>query len=406
MKISNIRKNFPILKKKINKNPFIYLDNAASCQIPKKTINSFKQYYSNFHSNIYKGTYNTSEIATKKYENTRKKIKNYIKAKYDFECIFVKGTTEAINLIVSSWGEINIKKNDEIIITEMEHHSNIIPWKILCKTKSAKLKILPINQHGELKIKSIEQIINKKTKIISVTHVSNVLGTINPIKKIIKKAKSKKIPVIIDAAQSISQISINVQELDCDFFVFSGHKMYAPTGVGVMYAKKSILKNMKPYHGGGNMVLDLDLKKKIIYNKLPHKFEAGTPSICNIIAFKKTIQFLEKINQKNKIKHENELLTYTTKKLKKIKELNIIGNPKNKIGIISFIINKIHTHDIGSILNQYGIAIRTGHHCAIPTIKHFKINSTARISIGLYNTYYEIDKICKSLSLIIKFLRK
>ena len=327
--IKQIRKEFPIFNKKINGQYLSYLDNAASSQMPKSCINTLKKYYENSHSNIHRGIYTLSEKNTYQFENTRNKIKKYINAKYEEECIFVKGTTEAINLVAYIFGEEHIKENDEIIITEMEHHSNIIPWQILCKKKKAILKIIPIKKNGDLDISCLNILMSKKTKLISLTFISNAIGTINPIKYITDIAKKKNIYVLIDGAQAISHIDIDVQYINCDFFVFSSHKIYGPTGLGILYCKKKLLNNLHPYQSGGSMVLNVELNKST-YKNIPHKFEAGTPSISSIITFGETLNFLQSINKKIIYKHEEELLKYAHFILLKIPNINIIGNQINK----------------------------------------------------------------------------
>lgn len=402
--LQSIRNEFTILKKKIKGQYLSYLDNASSNQMPKNTIIELKKYYESSHSNIHRGIYYLSEKNTYKFEQTRQKIKKYINAKYEEECIFVNGTTAAINFIAATFGEKYIKENDEIIITEMEHHSNIIPWQILCKKKNAILKIIPIKINGELNINCINNLISEKTKLICITYVSNSIGTINPIKHIINIAKKNNIYTLIDGAQAISHLDIDIQHLDCDFFTISAHKMYGPTGLGVLYCKKNLLNKIQPYMSGGSMVEHVTFNKSY-YKKIPHKFEAGTQSIANVIAFGETLNFLESINKKIIQKHEYELLKYANYMLLKIPKLKIIGNSINKISIISFIIQNIHPHDIATIANEYGIAIRAGHHCAIPLMNFFNTNSTVRISFGIYNTYEEIDKLYNSLLHTIKIFK-
>ncbi|QQG46672.1 MAG: SufS family cysteine desulfurase [Candidatus Azosocius agrarius] len=403
--IKYIRNEFSIFNKKINGFPLSYLDNAASSHMPKNSINVLKTYYENSHSNIHRGTYYLSEKNTYQFENTRQKIKIYINAKYTEECIFVKGTTEAINLIASTFGEKYIKENDEIIITEMEHHSNIIPWQTLCKKKKAILKILPIKINGELDIKQLNELLSKNTKLISIIFISNVLGTINPIKHIINIAQKKGIYTLIDGAQALSHLDVDVQNINCDFFTFSAHKLYGPTGLGILYCKKYLLNNIQPYQTGGSMVSNVHFNKSF-YKNIPHKFEAGTPTIANVIAFGETLNFLQSIDKNIIYKHESELLKYANYKLLKIPELNIIGNSINKTNIISFTIKNIHSHDISTIANEYGVAVRAGHHCAIPIMNFFKIPATTRLSIGMYNTYKEIDMLYKSLLHTIKLFKK
>lgn len=391
--ITNIINHFPILKSKINGKSLSYLDNAAMTQVPKITIKAFKEYYSKINSNIHRSAYYLSEIATEKYENVRKYIKNFIKATDEGECIFVKSTTEAINLVANSYIKKIAKKNDEIIISQMEHHSNIVPWFLICKEIGMTLKIIPLMKSGDLDYNKINDLITDKTKLISVAHISNSIGTINDIKTIIQLAHSKNIPILIDGAQSISyNLSINMKELDCDFFAMSAHKMHGPNGLGVLYAKKKFLEKMDPYQSGGDMIKHVSFSK-ITWNDIPYKFEAGTQSIANVIAFGETIKFLENQDLNFLNEYKKKLFEYTMNRLNEIKDLKIIGAPQNRSNIVSFTINNIHPHDIGTIANHYGVAIRTGHHCAIPVMDFYNIPATARVSLSFYNNKKDINKL-------------
>ena len=399
LKINNIRGQFPILKKKIYKNNLIYFDNASSNQKPQSVINKIKEYYENFNSNVHRGIHYLSEKSTNALENTRESIKKIISSKKINEIIFTSGTTESINLIASAYGEKYIKKNDEIIISQMEHHANIVPWQILCRKKSAILKVMPIKKNGEINIDIFKKILNIRTKIVSVVYISNTLGVINPIKKIIKESHLKKAIVIIDGAQAVAHTKINVQKLNCDFFIFSSNKIYGPTGIGILYGKRKILKKMPIYKSGGEMIEKVNTKRTI-YNNLPYKFETGTPNIANIIAFQESINFIIKIGIQNIEYYEKKLLNYLSNKIFNIKKVKNIGESNKKINIFSFIIKNIHHLDICILLDSKGIAVRTGHHCTQPLIKKFKINGVVRISLSIYNTYKEIDKFIEIINKI------
>ncbi len=399
--VQKIREDFPILKTLVHGKPLIYFDNAATTQKPNVVIERIKKYFESENSNVHRGVHYLSEIATQEYESARETVRNFINASSIEEIIFTRGTTEAINLVANSFGRTFIKEGDEIIISEMEHHSNIVPWQILCEEKKAILKVIPFDDNGELIIDKLEELITEKTRLISVVHISNSLGTINPIKEIIEIAHSYAIPVLIDGAQSIMHYKIDVRELGCDFFVFSSHKLYGPTGIGVLYGKKELLEEMLPYQGGGDMIKSVKFAKTI-YNDLPYKFEAGTPNIAGAIGLRSAIEYLLGIGLEQIAMYENELLSYANEKLSTFKNLKIIGNAKNKASIISFIIENIHPHDIGTILDFEGIAVRTGHHCTQPVMEHFKIPATTRASFSFYNTKEEIDKLIHGIQKVIK----
>lgn len=400
-KIIKIRKEFPVLKKIIYKiYDLIYFDNAATIQMPNNVIKIMNEYNKYYNANIHRGLNYLSKAATIAYERTRKMVCKIINAKYKEEVIFTKGTTESINIVSNSYGKL-LKKGSEILISMMEHHSNIIPWKKLSKNKGLKLKIIPVNEHGLIDIKKLKNLLTNKTKLVVITHISNVLGTTNPIKSLSKIVHNKKALILIDGAQAISHKKIDVQKLHIDFYVFSSHKSYGPTGVGILYIRLEILKNMDPFHYGGDMVKYFSFfKEKIIYSELPYKFEAGTQSICNIIAYYSSLKWLTK--NLNLIKTWEKLLVYyIIKKLKKIKQLHIIGKNK-KFSVVSFIIEGINSHDIGLLLDQYGIAIRTGNHCVQPILNNYGINTVCRISFALYNNLEEIKKFLIILKKIIK----
>lgn len=400
--IKKIRADFPILKQEVNGKPLVYFDNAATSQKPQIVINSLNTYYSDINSNIHRGVHTLSQLATTAYEETRTKIKVYFNAKYNHEIIFTRGTTESINLVASSFTSL-LKAGDEIIISHLEHHSNIVPWQMLCNRTGAELRIIPINKKGELIISEFDKLLSNKTKLVAVSHVSNALGTINPIKDIITKAHKVNAAVLIDGAQATPHIQADFQALDCDFYCASAHKMYGPTGIGFLYGKELWLNKLQPYHGGGEMIKQVTFEKTT-YADLPHKFEAGTPNIAAGIAFGAAIDYIQKIDIKNIAKYEDELLQYATQKLIKIDDLVIYGTAKNKASVISFNVGDIHPFDIGSIVDKLGYAVRTGHHCTQPIMQHFNIPGTVRASFAFYNTKEEIDGFIKALKRAITML--
>ena len=399
--VDKIRADFPILKEKIRNKPLVYLDNAATCQKPQTVIDSISHLYSHEYANVHRGVHTLSIKATDRYEGAREKVKNFINAASTKEIIFVRGATEAINLVAQTFGKANIKKDDEIIITAMEHHSNIVPWQMLCEETGAVLKVAPINLQGELIYPEFEKLINDKTKLISVVHMSNALGTVNPVKKIIAAAKAKNIPVLLDGAQAIPHLSVDVQALDCDFYVFSGHKLYAPSGIGVLYGKQALLEAMPPYQGGGDMIRKVTFEETE-YNTLPYKFEAGTPSIADVVGLGAAIDYLTEIGMDNIAAYEADLLSYATKKALQVKGLKIIGEATDKGAILSFVLDKIHPHDIGTMLDSLGIAVRAGHHCAMPVMDFFEVPATARASFAMYNTKQEIDVLIDGIEQLIE----
>ena len=395
-----IRKDFPILNKKVNNNKLVYFDNAATTQKPNIVIDSLSNYYRNYNSNIHRGVHTLAEKATQEFEETRSFVKNFINAKSENEIIFTRGATEGINLISSSYCRGFLKKGDEIIISEMEHHSNIVPWQMISKEMGLKLKTISITKSGEIDLDNLKSLLNNKTKLLSIVFISNTLGTINPIKKIIKICRNYDIKCLIDGAQASAHTIVDVQELDCDFYVFSAHKMYGPTGVGVVYGKENILEKMPPYMGGGEMIKDVSFKETS-FNKLPYKFEAGTPNIGDVIGFKESINYINNIGRDIIEDYENTLRDYTNNKLQKVDGLNIVGTANNKIGIFSFTIDKVHYFDLGLLLDAKGIAIRTGHHCTQPLMEKYHLDGTARLSLALYNTKDEVDYFIESLNKII-----
>lgn len=399
--VNKIREDFPILLKKIHGKPLCYLDNAATAQKPQSVIDAINNFYLSQNANVHRGVHHLSEVSTKAFEDARIKVKDFINAKSEKEIIFTRGTTEAINLVAYSYGRKNIRQGDEIIITHMEHHSNIVPWQILCEEKNAKLKVIPVNEQGELVIEEFEKLITERTKLIAVVYISNSLGTINPVEKIIRTAHSYKIPVLLDAAQAITHLKVDVQKLDCEFLAFSGHKLYGPTGIGVLYGKENLLEEMPPFLGGGDMIAKVTFEHTT-YNELPYKFEAGTSNIAGAVGLGAAIDYINSIGMNNINKHEQKLLEYVTSKLKELDEVKIIGTAKDKCSIISFVVNNIHPHDIGTFLDYEGIAIRTGHHCTQPLMHRFNVPATSRASFAMYNTMHEVDKFILSLKKVIK----
>ena len=393
--IQKIRNDFPILKRKVNGHPLVYLDNAATSQKPQQVIDAIVDYYSNYNANIHRGVHTLSQEATDAYEAARKKLQLHFNAKEAFEIIFTSGTTHGINLVANGFSGI-LKNGDEIIVSAMEHHSNIVPWQMLCEKTGAILKVIPMNQEGILILSEYEKLLSEKTKLVFVNHISNALGTINPIEKIIEKAHQVGAAVLIDGAQSCSHIKPDLQKLDVDFYVTSAHKMCGPTGVGILYMKEEWGNKLPPYQGGGEMIAEVSFEKTT-YAGLPHKFEAGTPNICGGIAFGAAIDYLNAIGFKAIEKHENELLKYATEKLLEIEGLKIYGTGPDKTSVVSFNIEDIHPYDIGTIVDKLGIAVRTGHHCAQPIMDFYKIPGTVRASFAFYNTLEEVDALVKAV---------
>ena len=401
--VEEIRAQFPILQRKVNGKNLVYLDNGATAQKPQLVIDSITKYYSYENANIHRGVHLLSQEATSAYENARATIQSYIHAAESCEVIFTKGTTDSINLVAFSMGE-TLQKGDEILISYMEHHSNIVPWQMLCERKGLVLKVIPIHENGELDLEAFDNLLSEKTKLLSITHVSNTLGTINPVENLIKKAHAVGAKVLIDGAQSIQHFPIDVQALDCDFFAFGGHKVYGPTGVGILYGKKQILDSLPPYQGGGDMIAKVSFAKTT-YNELPHKFEAGTPHISGGIALGKAFEFMQQLNLEQVIEHEHSLLLYAEEVLSSFNGLRIIGTASDKASVVSFVIENIHPFDIGTLLDKQGIAVRTGHHCTQPLMDFYQIPGTIRASFALYNTKAEIDLFATALERSIQMLK-
>jgi cysteine desulfurase/selenocysteine lyase len=401
--IESIRKQFPVLNRTVKGKPLVYFDNAATSQKPQVVIDALVDYYSGFNANIHRGIHSLAEEATAAFEATRDTVQRFIGAGKREEIIFTKGTTESINLVASTWGRANVRQGDEIIISSMEHHSNIVPWQLLCQEKGALLKVIPVNDEGEISLNDFSQLVNSKTKIVSIVHVSNALGTINPVKEMIEIAHKAGAVVFVDGAQSSVHLDIDVRDLDCDFFGFSAHKVYGPTGVGVLYGKKDILEAMPVYMGGGEMIKEVTYEITT-YNDLPYKFEAGTPNIADIVAFKAALDFVTNLGKENIARHENALLTYATEKLQQIPGVTVIGRAAHKAGVLSFVIKGVHPQDMGIMLDNNGIAVRTGHHCAQPLMACYKIPGTIRASFAVYNTFEEVDALIAGINKALRVL--
>lgn len=399
--VERIRADFPVLHQHVNGKPLVYLDNSASSQVPQVVIDRGSVYLEQEHSNIHRGVHYLSQKATTAYEGAREKVKRFINARQSRECIFVRGATEGINLVMYGYGRKFIGEGDEIVISAMEHHANIVPWQMLCEEKGARLRVIPMNDAGELLLDNYEVLLNERTKLVSLIHVSNALGTINPVKEMIAHAHKYGVPVLIDGAQAAPHMPVDVQDLDCDFYVFSGHKMYAPTGSGIIYGKAELLEKMNPFQGGGDMIKTVTFEKTT-YADLPNKLEAGTPAIASQIGLGAAIDYLDSIGRERAAAYETELLRYATERISTIEGVRIIGTAKNKASVLSFVIDDIHPHDIGTILDQEGIAVRAGHHCAQPVMQRFNVPATARASFAFYNTKDEIDVLARTIEKVIE----
>lgn len=399
--VERIRRDFPILRQTINDCPLVYLDNAATTQKPQAVIDALRHYYETDNANIHRGVHELSVRATEAYEKARVKAQRFISADRSEEIIFTRGTTEAINLVAQAYARPTLKSGDEILITTMEHHSNIVPWQLLCEQTGAVLRVAPINDRGELLLDEYEKLIGPRTKVVAAAHISNALGTVNPIKEMIAMAHRRGAVVVIDGAQAAPHIPVDVRALDCDFYALSSHKLYGPTGIGVLYGKKNLLENMSPYQGGGDMIKSVTFEKTI-YNDLPFRFEAGTPNIAGSIAFGAALDYVSSIGLDHIDAHEAELLNYATAALSEIPEVTLIGTAAKKVSVLSLVVAGVHAHDVGTILDQQGIAVRTGHHCAQPVMEHFGLSATARASIGLYNTKADIDALVAGVRKVVE----
>jgi cysteine desulfurase/selenocysteine lyase len=394
--VQKSREDFPALKLKIRGKPLVYLDNAATSQKPRIVLETIQRYYTLENSNVHRGVHFLSELATRRYEEARSKVRRFVNAADEREIIFVRGTTEAINLVASTYGRQNVRPGDEILISAMEHHSNIVPWQMLCQEKEAVLRVAPINDAGELLLDEYERLLTPKTRLVAMTHVSNALGTVNPVSQIIELAHLHGIPVLLDGAQAVPHGRVNVSELDCDFYAFSGHKAYGPTGIGVLYGKAHLLEAMPPYQGGGDMISSVSFERTT-YNKLPYKFEAGTPDIAGVVGLGAAIDYMSSIDMDSVSAYEHGLLEYATKAISAVPGVRLIGTAQRKTAVVSFLLGNVHPHDVGTILDQEGIAIRAGHHCAQPVMDRFGVPATVRVSLALYNTREEIDLLVNGL---------
>ncbi|MCC5936836.1 MAG: cysteine desulfurase [Lunatimonas sp.] len=401
MDVAQIRRRFPVLNQEVNGKPLVYLDNAATTQKPDAVIQALTKYYETDNANIHRGAHTLAARSTEFYETTRKTVQRFLHAKEAEEIIFTKGTTEGINLVAATYGRKFIQQGDEIIISTLEHHSNIVPWQMLCEEKGAKLRVIPIRDSGELMLEEFDNLLSEKTKLVAVIHVSNALGTINPVDDIIAKAHAVGAKVLIDGAQSTSHLDVDVQQLDCDFLVCSAHKLYGPTGVGVLYGKRELLEAMPPYQGGGEMIKEVTFEKTT-YNEIPFKFEAGTPNIGDVIAFNEAISFISEVGKQAIRSHEDELLAYAISQLSHIKGFIPVGTAKERVSVLSFLINRMHPFDVGMMLDASGIAVRTGHHCTQPLMKRLGLEGTVRASFSVYNTKSEIDRLAETLERIAK----
>jgi cysteine desulfurase / selenocysteine lyase len=394
--VDQIRRDFPILGQTVHGKPLVYLDNAATAQKPRQVLDALNRFYVTANSNVHRGVHYLSEHATRAYEDARITVQRFLGARLPREVIFVRGSTEAINLVAQSYGRQHVGQGDEIVLSTMEHHSNIVPWQMLCEEKGARLRVIPINDAGEFSLEDYEKLLSDRTRLVAVVHVSNSLGTINPVRQVIERAHRRGIPVLLDGAQSVQHLPIDVQDLDCDFFAFSGHKIYGPTGIGVLYGKAELLEKMPPYQGGGDMISSVTFAKTT-YNVLPYKFEAGTPDIAGAIGLAAALEYVTALGLDRIAAHEHDLVTYATEALASVPTLRLIGTARDKASVVSFTLEGIHPHDIGTILDQEGIAIRTGHHCCQPVMERYQVPATARASVGLYNTREEIDALVRGL---------
>jgi cysteine desulfurase/selenocysteine lyase len=394
--VERVRADFPILHRKVRGQDLVYLDNAATSQKPKAVIEAIMRYYERDNANIHRGVHYLSERATVEFEAARKTVQRFLHASRPEEIVFVRGATEGINLVAQTYGRSHVSANDEVLITAMEHHSNIVPWQLLCDEKHAHLRVAPINDAGELILDEFARLLTPRTKIVAITHVSNALGTVNPIRTVVEMAHAKGIPVLVDGAQAAPRMLVDVQELDCDFYVFSGHKAYGPTGIGVLYGKFALLDAMPPYQGGGDMISSVTFQKTT-YNKVPHKFEAGTPDMAGAVGLKAALEYLDDLGMDNIARHESDLLTYATEAISTLPGIRLVGTAKEKTGVLSFVMEGIHPHDIGTVLDEGGIAVRTGHHCAQPVMERFGVEATVRASFGIYNRKQEVEALVRGI---------
>ncbi|WP_223642489.1 cysteine desulfurase [Corallococcus sp. EGB] len=395
--LARVRADFPILRQEVRGRPLVYLDSAATGQKPQAVLDAITRYYTHDNANVHRGVHILSERATQAFEDARETVRRFIHAKDVREVIFVRGTTEAINLVAATYGRKHVGPGDEVLISAMEHHSNIVPWQMVCDAAGAKLRVIPVDESGELRMDAVDALLTEKTRLLAITHVSNALGSVNPIKELVAKAHAKNIPVLVDGAQSVTHFPVDVQDLDCDFFAFSGHKLFGPTGIGVLYGKLAMLESLPPYQGGGDMILSVTMEKTV-YNRVPHRFEAGTPDMAGAVGLAAAIRYLESVGMQNVSQHDQWLLAYATQALQSVPGLKLIGTAPHKTGVLSFTLEDVHPHDVGTILDQEGICIRTGHHCAQPLMQRFGVAATARASLALYNTPEDVDALVKGLN--------
>jgi len=402
--VRSVRQDFPILHQSVFGKPLVYLDNAATAQKPKAVIDALARYYTQDNANIHRGLHQLSERATAAYEEARSKVRRFLNAAEDREIVFVRGTTEAINLVAQSYGRTHLDPGDEVLITTMEHHSNIVPWQILCEEKGARLRVAPIGDDGDLLLDEFEKLLGPRTRLVSVVHVSNALGTVNPVKRLVEMARRRDIPVLVDGAQAAPHLRIDVRELDCDFYALSGHKLFGPTGIGVLYGRARLLEAMPPWQSGGDMIASVTFAKTT-YNRLPYKFEAGTPHIAGVIGLGAALDYLESIDRDGRIAHEDDVLAYATRTIAALPRVRLVGTAREKTGVLSFVIEGVHPHDIGTILDREGIAIRAGHHCTQPLMDRFGVPATARASFALYNTRAEVDALAAGVRRVLEVFR-
>ncbi|NRD49109.1 cysteine desulfurase [Corallococcus exiguus] len=394
--LARVRADFPILRQEVRGRPLVYLDSAATGQKPQAVLDAITRYYTHDNANVHRGVHILSERATQAFEDARETVRRFIHAKDVREVIFVRGTTEAINLVAATYGRKHVGPGDEVLISAMEHHSNIVPWQMVCDAAGAKLRVIPVDERGELRMDTVDALLTEKTRLLAITHVSNALGSVNPIKELVAKAHAKNIPVLVDGAQSVTHFPVDVQDLGCDFYAFSGHKLFGPTGIGVLYGKLAMLESLPPYQGGGDMILSVTMEKTV-YNRVPHRFEAGTPDMAGAVGLAAAIRYLEAVGMENVSQHDQWLLAYATDALQSIPGLKLVGTAPHKTGVLSFTMEDVHPHDVGTILDQEGICIRTGHHCAQPLMQRFGVAATARASLALYNTREDVDALVKGL---------
>ncbi|WAM27664.1 cysteine desulfurase [Myxococcus sp. NMCA1] len=399
--VKQVREDFPILHQEVRGRPLVYLDSAATAQKPQAVIDALVRFYQHDNANVHRGVHVLSERATEAYEGARETVRRFINARDVKEVVFVRGTTEAINLVAQTYGRKHIGAGDEVLITQMEHHANIVPWRMLCEQTGAVLKVIPVDDRGELVLDAVDALLTERTRILAVTHVSNALGTVAPVKELTRRAHAKGIPVLVDGAQAVTHFPVDVQDLGCDFYAFSGHKMFGPTGIGVLYGRKELLEAMPPYQGGGDMILSVTMEK-VTYNRVPYRFEAGTPNLEGAVGLAAAIRYLEALGMENVAAHDRELLAYATQALESVPGLRMVGTAREKSGVLSFMLADVHPHDVGTILDREGICIRTGHHCAQPVMQHFKVPATSRASLALYNTREDVDALVRGLHKVLE----